>query len=148
MEPVTVAIIIMILGLALLAVEGTSPGAYMLIPGAVMVIIGGFGCVAPDLFYTWYTPLVAIIALIPVTAGTFWLYKKLGDPEPPSTTVAASLEGKTGTVITEVTPGNMRGKVKIGSDTWSAEAEETLPVGTEVLVDHSEGVHVHVVRKQ
>ena len=146
MDPLTVAIIVIILGLILLAIEATSPGGYLLIPGAVLVVIGGYGCAAPDNFYTWWTPAVAIVACIPVTVATFWLYKKLGDPEPPSTTVAGSLVGKTGTVVVEVTPDNMKGKVRIGSDTWSAVADEVIPVGTSVTVDQSEGVHVHVVR--
>ena len=54
--------------------------------------------------------------------------------------------GNTGAVVVEVTPDNMKGKVRIGSDTWSAVADEVIPVGTEVTVDQSEGVHVHVVR--
>ena len=50
MDPMTVAIIVIILGLILLAIEATSPGGYLLIPGAVLVVIGGYGCAAPGLF--------------------------------------------------------------------------------------------------
>ncbi|MBQ9689355.1 MAG: hypothetical protein IJV47_01925 [Candidatus Methanomethylophilaceae archaeon] len=41
----------------------------------------------------------------------------------------------------------MKGKVKIGTDTWSATSDEPLETGTEVVVESSEGVHVHVRRK-
>lgn len=60
--------------------------------------------------------------------------------------MAESLIGKEGEVTVEVTSGNIRGKVRIGPDIWSADADETIPVGTKVKVDRSEGVHVHVVR--
>lgn len=147
MEAVAVALIILVLGLAILTVEGFFPGGYLLIPGAMMVIIGAYGYVAPGNFYTWWTPAVAIISSVPVTAGTIHLYKRLGAPEPPSTTVSTSLIGREGVVVVGISPGNMKGKVRIGSDTWSAKADEEIPEGTRVVVDHSEGVHVHVVRK-
>ncbi|MGI6009781.1 MAG: NfeD family protein [Methanomethylophilus sp.] len=148
MEEMVVAAIVLVAGFILLAVEAFFPGGYLLIPGGVMVIVGVFGLADPDDFYTWVTAAVAIIAAIPVTAGTVYLYKKLGSPEPPSTTVSDSLVGKEGVVTVEVTPGNIRGKVKIGSDTWSADADEPIAVGTPVTVDSSEGVHVHVVPKK
>ena len=40
----------------------------------------------------------------------------------------------------------MKGKVKIGGDLWSATSDEPIEEGTEVIVESSEGVHVHVRR--
>lgn len=40
----------------------------------------------------------------------------------------------------------MKGKVRIGSDIWSATSDEPLEEGIEVIVENSEGVHVHVRR--
>ncbi len=147
MEAAAVALMVMVLGLALLAAESFFPGGYLLIPGAIMVIVGAYGYAAPGNFYSWWTPVVAIVSSVPVTAATIYLYKRLGSPEPPTTTVSASLVGKEGLVVVGINPGNMKGKVRIGSDTWSARADEEIPEGTRVVVDHSEGVHVHVVRK-
>ena len=65
------------------------------------------------------------------------------DPTP-ETTVASSLLGKRGLVTREIEPGNLRGKVMIENDTWSATAETVIPVGTKVVVKSSEGVHVKV----
>ena len=76
------------------------------------------------------------------------MYRRLGGPAPPSTTVAGSLVGRDGTVIVETNPDNLKGKVKIGSDTWSADSDEIIEAGTEVTVVSSEGVHVHVVKKE
>ena len=137
---------ILIIGLALLVAEAFMPGAYMLIPGVVMAAVGVFGIVDNDEFFTALTPAVAIVAAVIATPLTFWMYARLGAPEPPTTTVAESLVGRKGVVTVEVSPGNMKGKVRIGNDVWSAQAEEVIPVGTEVTVDSSEGVHVHVVR--
>ena len=99
------------------------------------------------MLFSWYTVGIAIVLTIPVIIGTLWLYKRLGGTAPPSTTVTGSLVGRTGTVIVETNPDNLKGKVKIGSDTWSADSDEVIPVGTEVEVLSAEGVHVRVVRK-
>ena len=148
MEELAVAAAILAFGLILLTAEAFFPGGYLLIPGGVLVIVGVFGLADQDSFFTWVTAAVAIAAAVPVTAGTVYLYKRLGAPAPPSTTVSESLIGKEGIVTAEVTSGNIRGKVKIGSDTWSADSDEPIPVGTKVVVDSSEGVHVHVVPKK
>ncbi len=147
MEEAVAAVIVMVIGLVLLGIEAFFPGGYLLIPGAIMVIIGAYGYVAPGNFYTGWTPAVAIISAIPVTAATVYLYKRLGSPEPPATTVSGSLVGREGTVTVDITPGNMKGKVKIDSDTWSAEADSEIPAGTRVTVVSSEGVHVFVEKK-
>ncbi len=57
-----------------------------------------------------------------------------------------SLIGKTGTVTVATEVGSMRGKVRIGSDTWSATSDEPIEAGETVVVESSEGVHVHVRR--
>ena len=104
MEVATVAIVVMILGLVVLTVEAFFPGGYLLIPGAILVIVGAYGYAAPDNFYTMWTPAVAIISAVPVTAATVFLYKRLGSPEVPSTTVSDSLIGKEGTVVVGISP--------------------------------------------
>ena len=148
MEELVVAAAILAFGLILLTAEAFFPGGYLLIPGGVLVIVGVFGLADRDDLFTWVTAAVAIVAAVPVTAGTVYLYKRLGAPVPPSTTVSESLLGKDGVVTAEVTPGNIRGKVRIGSDTWSADSDSPIPVGTEVTVVSSEGVHVHVAPKK
>ncbi|WII09455.1 NfeD family protein [Methanomassiliicoccales archaeon LGM-DZ1] len=148
MEELVAAVIILAFGLILLTAEAFFPGGYLLIPGGVLVIVGAFGLADQDDLFTWVTAAVAIVAAVPVTAGTIYLYKRLGAPEPPSTTVSESLVGKEGVVTVKVTPDNIRGKVKIGSDTWSADSDEPISAGTKVIVDSSEGVHVHVVPKK
>ena len=144
MEITTIAIILIVIGVVLLIAEAFSPGGYLVIPGVVLVVVGVFAYLMPDEFYTWWTPALIVITTIPVTAVTILLYRRLAKPAPPVTTVTGSLVGKEGIVVTEIQPGNMTGKVKIGSDTWSATADETISEGSRVTVESSEGVHVHV----
>lgn len=146
MEITTIAIILIVIGIVLLIAEAFSPGGYLVIPGVVLVVIGIFAYLMPDEFYTWWTPALILITTIPVTVVTILLYRRLAKPAPPVTTVTGSLVGKEGTVVTEIQPGTMTGKVRIGSDIWSATADEVIPEGCKVTVESSEGVHVHVRR--
>ena len=147
MDPFIVSVILIIAGAAFLIYEAFSPGAFMVIPGTVLVIVGLIGAAFPDKLYTWWSPLAALIVAVPVSLVTVKAYQRLAEPEPPTTTVADSLTGREGTVTVPTENGNMKGKVKIGSDTWSATSDEPLEAGTPVVVEHSEGVHVHVRRR-
>jgi membrane protein implicated in regulation of membrane protease activity len=49
-----------------------------------------------------------------------------------------------GVVTSEVGPNDLKGKVRIDHDTWSATSTMRIPVGTKVVVKSSEGVHVFV----
>lgn len=147
MDPFIVAVILIIAGAAFLIYEAFSPGAFMVIPGTVLVIVGLIGAAFPDKLYTWWSPAIALVVTVPVSIVTVKAYQHLAKPEPPTTTVTDSLLGKEGVVTVATEVGNMKGKVKIGSDTWSATSDESLEIGTAVIVDHSEGVHVHVRRK-
>lgn len=148
MEEQMVSLGFIALGLLFIMVEAFTPGAYALIPGIVFPIIGVYGYMMPDDLYSPVTIAAAVAIAIPVTLFTILLYRKLGSPEPPTTTVAESLVGKGGVVTVAVEVGNMKGKVRIGTDTWSAMADEEIPVGTDVVVTESAGVHVKVVRKR
>jgi membrane protein implicated in regulation of membrane protease activity len=44
-------------------------------------------------------------------------------------------------------PEDIKGKVRIDSDVWSATSDEPIEAGTEVTVIKSQGVHVTVRRK-
>jgi membrane protein implicated in regulation of membrane protease activity len=143
----TLAIIFVVAGAVLLIVEAMMPGVFMLIPGTVLVILGIVGFIYPDFLISKYSPILALAVAIPVTLGTVKLYQLLAKPQPPTTTVVESLLGKEGIVTVRTEPENIKGKVRIGSDTWSATSSEPIDVGTEVKVTESEGVHVRVARK-
>ena len=143
----TLAILFIVVGAILLIIEGLSPGVFMLIPGTVLVILGIVGYIFPGFLYSVYSPILVLIVGVPVTLGTVKMYQVLAKPEPPTTTVVESLIGRDGIVTVKTDPKNIIGKVRIGSDVWSATSSEPIEAGEQVTVVKSEGVHVTVARK-
>ena len=146
MDPFMISCIILIAGAAFLVYEAFVPGGFGVIPGVVLLVLGAIGLIWPDILMSIWAPIIALVVAIPVTLITLKVYQLLAKPEPPSTTVTDSLVGRKGKVVVATEDGNMKGKVKIGTDLWSAVSDEPIEVGTEVIVDSSEGVHVHVRR--
>jgi membrane protein implicated in regulation of membrane protease activity len=148
MDPATIAIILIIIGLILLTIEALTPGFFAVIPGAVLVVVGVLGYFISGFFDS--TLLVigsAIVVALVVSAITIKGYQILARPEPPTTTVVDSLVGKGGIVTTDTKPGSLKGKVRIDTDNWSATSDEVIKAGTEIEVYAAEGVHVKVRRK-
>lgn len=141
---ITLSLVFIISGVILLVMEGAFPGTFLIVPGTVLLILGFLGLLAPDLLLSWWAPLITAIILIPLTLITIKMYQRLAPPAPPQTTVASSLIGKKGLVIREVQPGNLKGKVRIDHDIWSATSDRVIPKGRHVIVRASEGVHVVV----
>ena len=135
-----------IIGFLMLLAEISSPGAFILVPATVLLVLGTMGILAPDLLISWWSPVIAGVIAIPVTYVTIKMYAKLAPTAPPETVVASSLVGMQGVVERDVEPNNLRGKVRIAHDTWSASSasEKIIPVGKRVVVKSSEGVHVTV----
>lgn len=146
MEPATAALIILIIGIILLICEALNPGVFLVIPGTVLVIIGIIGYMVPNFLFSMASPITALVIAVPVTLLTIWIYRKLGKTKPPTTSVSDALLGKYGKVIKKTTPDNLKGKVKIGSEIWSANSSEDIEEGADVVVIATEGVHV-VVKK-
>ena len=140
----SLALAFVVIGIIMLVAEATSPGTFIIVPATVLLVLGGIGLVYPDILVSWWSPLIAVVVLFPVTMLTIKMYQKLAPPAPPETTVGTSLVGLTGRVVAAVEPGTLKGKVRISHDTWSASSEAPIPVGTKVLVLRSEGVHVIV----
>ena len=145
MAGVELALAFVIIGILMLLAEAASPGSFIIVPASVLIVLGGIGLLYPDWLFTWWAPLAAVVILVPMTLVTIKLYQNLAPPAPPETTVATSLVGLKGVVVSEVSPNNLRGKVRIAHDSWSATTtSDPLPVGTKVVVVGSEGVHVKV----
>jgi len=133
-----------VIGILMLLAELSSPGAFILVPATVLLVLGAIGLVAPGILLSWWSPVVTLIIVVPTTYVTIKMYQKLAPPAPPETTVATSLVGQTGVVIAEVVPSSLKGKVRIDHDTWSATSDRRISVGKKVVVKASEGVHVTV----
>ena len=148
MDAATVALIIIIIGALLILLEALSPGAFIVIPGTVLVIVGIIGYIVPDFLFSIYSPITALVLAIPITLITIKMYQLLAKPVPPTTTVTDSLIGKKGKVTVTTSPGNLKGKVRIGMDIWSADSDEEIGIGETVEVIKAEGVHVTVKKKE
>ncbi len=138
------SLVFIVIGVLMLLLELSQPGSFLLVPATVLLALGGIGLILPDLLLTVWSPIIAVLILVPTTLGTIKLYQRLAPPSPPETTVATSLIGKVGVVETKVIPGTLRGKVRIANVIWSATSEIEIPVGKKVKVVRSEGVHVTV----
>jgi len=149
MDSWVMGLIILVIGLIMLGIEVATPGqTFMAIPGTVAVVLGIIAMLlGPWLFSQfWYAPVIAVVIALPVTAVTIWGYQKLSKGHPPTTLVGDSLIGRQGIVTVDVVPDSIKGKVKIGNESWSATADALIPAGAKVEVVSSEGVHVQVAR--
>ncbi len=61
-----------------------------------------------------------------------------------ATTTMVTLVGKGSIVTKKVMPHELSGKVKIGTQIWSATSDEEIEEGKEVIITKAEGVHVVV----
>ena len=147
MEAATVALVIIIIGALLILAEAMSPGAFIVIPGSVLIIVGIVGYIVPDFLFSIYSPIAAVVIAIPATLITIKIYQVLAKPVPPTTTVSDSLIGKKGKVTVATGPNDLKGKVRIGMEIWSANSDEDIGVGEQVEVVAAEGVHVTVVKR-
>jgi Membrane protein implicated in regulation of membrane protease activity len=149
MDPATLAIILMIIGLIMLIIEALTPGFFAVIPGAILVIIGILGYFV-DGYFDDPLLMVATVIIVAffVSIGTVKLYQILAKPKPPETTVTESMVGRTGIVTVKTDPNSIKGKVKVGSDIWSATSDIVIEKGTEVFVYAGEGVHIKVKPKE
>jgi membrane protein implicated in regulation of membrane protease activity len=141
---VEVAIALVLAGVVLLVIEAISPGAFLLVPATILIIIGSLGLVYPGLLFSIWSPVIAVVLFVPMTYVTIKVYQRLAPPAPPQTTVATSLIGQKGIVTKTVQPHSLTGKVRIDNDTWSATAATEIGEGKKVVVKDSEGVHVTV----
>lgn len=139
-----VALALLIIGILMVLAEVASPGAFILVPATALIILGGVGLIYPDWLLSPFSPIAAVIIMVPMVFVTIKMYQKLAPPAPPETVVATSLVGQKGVVSVAVEPNNIKGKVRIAHDSWSATSTKPIPVGRMVVVKSSEGVHVTV----
>ena len=127
-----------IIGVIMLLAEAVTPGVFLVVPATVLIVLGAIGLIAPGLLLSMWSPIIALVIGVPVFMVTVRAYQKLSPPclQPPAGDVA---DRNGGVVVTEVCPNNIRGKVKIQNDIWSATSTRPIEVGYRVRVVHSEG---------
>ena len=140
----TIGLIIFIIGIVLILAEAAMPGTFIVVPGIALMIVGALIMAVPTLGYSAVTAVVFLVAFAVAFIPVFMLYKRIAPPGRPRTLSSDALIGRTGFVTREVTPGNIRGKVKIENELWSATSDMAIPTDTKVEVLRVEGVKVIV----
>jgi inner membrane protein len=141
----TIGITIVVIGIALLAFELIHPGALLIIPGTILLVAGFLYLFLPNVLLDSYLgPLLVVVAAILGALIEIPYYRWVAPVHRPMSTTSGGLVGEEAVVIAPVEPNNLRGKVKVKSEVWSARSDQPIPVGTRVRVIHGEGVSVTV----
>jgi len=138
--------IVILVGALFIVFEAFSPGAFMVIPGTILIIIGIIGYIYPDFLLSWHAPVTSLALAVPATLITIKAYQLIARPAPPTTTVSESLVGREGRVTEQVEPDTLKGKVRIDSEIWSATSDGTIEKGAAVRVKSAQGIHVVLER--
>lgn len=151
LDPWILGLIFVIIGIIMFLAEATSPGFFIGIPASILVALGIIGIAFPQLFFTFWSPIIAAGTAAFFSIIIILTYRRLAPPEAPTTTVGESLVGKQGIVTIMTSPqSSTKGKVKIDSEIWSATSDKPIKKGKHVVVIASEGVHIMVkeIKKQ
>jgi inner membrane protein len=140
-----IGLTLVVIGIALFAFELIHPGALLIIPGSILLAAGFLYLFLPDVLLDSYIgPVIVVVAAIVGALVEIPYYRWVAPVHRPMSTTSGGLVGEEAVVIAPVEPNNLRGKVKVRSEIWSARADRPIPVGTRVRVVHGEGVSVTV----
>lgn len=138
---------IFLIGVALIVVELAQPGYFVGTVGTAALVVGLVQMAWTDFLYSWWSPFVAAAVATVSALASVQFYKKFAPPaRAPETLSSDALLGQIGQVVDRVEPLTLKGKVKIGGIVWSADSNETIEPGSDVIVTRVEGVHVVVAR--
>ena len=140
-----VGVPLILIGAAFFIVEIIHPGAFLLIPGSILLAAGVVYLVSPSLLVdSIFGPAIVILVAFGATLATVPYYRHIAPVHRPMVSIPSSLEGQTGIVTTQVEPDSMHGKVRVQSEIWSARADQMIPEGTKVRILGGEGTSVRV----
>ncbi len=140
--------ILVLAGVALFGFELFHPGALLLIPGSVLLAAGVLYLFLPNvLLDSWLGVVIIVLAAIAAALLEIPFYRHLSPGHPPMTTTTGTQVGREGIVIAKVVPNTLKGKVRIGSEIWSATTEVPIDEGTPIRVVAGAGVSLTVVAR-
>ena len=138
---------IIIFGIFLVILEAVIPGFFIAIPGTAVIVFGILTWMFEfeTVIKSWWGWTIVLTCTSIAAILTIIIYKKIAPVSEPETTMSDGLVGKTGIMTRETDPERpTHGKVRIGSEIWSAESTKVIPKGRKVKVIGSEGVHLVV----
>jgi len=133
---------LIILGVAAIILEiilGAATGFELLILGIVFIIGGGVGALTGSL------PAAIISIIILITGYIVFGRNRIKTALHITTTKtnSDSIIGKSGLVVTEITP-DQPGQIKIEGEVWRAESDKIIEKGKKVTIESVSGVTVKV----
>jgi membrane-bound ClpP family serine protease len=138
--------VLLIVGIVVLIVDVAHPGLFLLVPAAVLVAVGVLLMAVPWLFQT--NPVAAALILLAAGCGggvaAIPIYQRIAPLQSPIATTVDTLTNMKAAVTVAVSPGNMKGKVRVRGEIWSATSDAPIPAGTEVIITGGEGVVLRV----
>jgi inner membrane protein len=137
---------LIVIGLVLFGLELLHPGALLLIPGSILLVAGVLYIFFPStLLSTPYGLIAILLAAIVAAIVQVPFYQWIAPNHRPMTSTSAGFTGQTAMVVAPIVPDSLSGKVRIGTEVWSARSDRPIPTGTRVRVVSGEGVSVRVV---
>lgn len=145
-----IGLALILVGAVLLIFEFVHPGLFVVIPGTIVLVAGILLLVFGNFNFIDSVGGPFIIVAIIVFAGILAIlfYTRMAPTHPPVASTFDTLQNYPGVVVVAVEPGNMKGKVRIRGEVWSARADVNIPVGTTVRVLGGEGVTLRVAPQQ
>lgn len=141
-DALVIGLALILVGAVLLILEFVHPGAFVVIPGTIILFAGIlfilFGSF--DFLTTPGGPFIIVAVIIFAGILAILFYTKLAPTHPPVASTFDTLTNFPGLVVAAVEPGNMKGKVRVRGEVWSARADVAIPVGATVRITGGEGV--------
>ncbi len=137
-------LLLLFIGVLLIIIEIATPGFFIAVPGTILIIYGVLLILFPWLIEIPWFPWLLLFLSFPIGYITYLIYRRLSPPSKPVTESYEGLIGKVGIVVETVKPNSLEGKVRIGSDIWSATSDRVIEPGVKVVVIGVEGVHLIV----
>ncbi len=132
-----------VIGLVLFIAEGLVPGFFLAIPATMFLILGFIALLAPN-YFGWPLLIIMPIILGLATYATLKIYNVIAPPSAPETSSGGALIGQSGRVKRAVEPENLKGKVRVNNQMWSATSDKEITEGAKVKIIGMEGVHLIV----
>jgi membrane protein implicated in regulation of membrane protease activity len=130
----------LVVGIILIVAEMATLTFYLLWLGLASFAAGIVAMIAPDAIVLQVFAGIVIAAVL--TVYTKPLTRRLRSSKG-YTDVIYQLVGQEGVVIENI-PSNGLGVVRVGNETWSANAEEPLDIGTRIIVVQSHNTTLQV----
>jgi membrane protein implicated in regulation of membrane protease activity len=138
--------VLVVIGIVVLLADVAHPGLFLLIPAAVAIAVGLMLIAVPWLFFA--NPVAAALIILAVGCGggvaAIPIYQRIAPLQHPIATTVDTLTNMRASVVVAIQPKNMKGKVRVRGEVWSATSDVAIPAGEEVVITGGQGIVLNV----